>query len=94
MKLSVIVGVIHMNFGILMKAINSIHFRLYLDFLFEFLPMIIFFLSTFGYMCIAVVIKWVQNWGDGSNAPSIIAIFINLGFVKKDRVLWGDDNGI
>ena len=38
MKLSVIIGVIHMNFGILMKAINSIHFGLYLDFFFEFIP--------------------------------------------------------
>lgn len=38
MKLSVIVGVIHMNFGIVMKAVNSLHFGLYLDFFFEFIP--------------------------------------------------------
>ena len=36
---------------------------------------------TFGYMCIAIVLKWLHNWGDGSNAPSIISIFINMGYV-------------
>ncbi len=38
MKLSVIIGVIHMTFGICLKGINSIYFRNYVDFIFEFLP--------------------------------------------------------
>lgn len=38
MKLSVIVGVIHMVLGLLMKGVNCIHFGMYLDFLFDFLP--------------------------------------------------------
>lgn len=59
MKLSVIVGVIHMNFGIVMKAVNSLHFGLYLDFFFEFIPQIVFMCCTFGYMCLAIVIKWL-----------------------------------
>ncbi len=36
-------------------------------------------LSTFGYMSLAIILKWLKNWGDGSNAPSIIGLFINLG---------------
>ena len=36
---------------------------------------------TFGYMCLAIAMKWLINWGDGSNAPSIISIFINIGYV-------------
>ena len=94
MKLSVIIGVIHMCFGICLKAVNSFHFGLYLDFFFEFLPQILFMSVTFGYMCAAIIIKWLQNWGDGSSAPSIISIFINMGVAKKGETLWGDDDGI
>ena len=94
MKLSVIVGVIHMCFGICLKAVNSLHFGLYLDFFFEFIPQITFMSVTFGYMCVAVVIKWLQDWGDGSTAPSIISIFINMGEAKRGETLWGDDDGI
>lgn len=36
-------------------------------------------LSTFGYMSVAIILKWLNNWGDGANAPSIIGLFINLG---------------
>ena len=49
---------------------------------------------TFGYMCVAIVIKWLQDWGDGSNAPSIISIFINMGVAEKGSVLYGDENGV
>ena len=38
MKLSIIVGVLHMLLGILMKAVNSYNFGIYLDFFFEFIP--------------------------------------------------------
>jgi V-type H+-transporting ATPase subunit a len=38
MKLSVIVAVIHMSFGIILKGINSVYFRNALDFVFEFVP--------------------------------------------------------
>ncbi len=79
MKLSIIAGVIHMLVGIFMKGFNALYFKNFIDFFFEFLPQLIFMMSTFGYMSVAVVLKWLKNWGDGSNAPSIIGLFINLG---------------
>jgi len=94
MKLSIIVGVIHMMVGIFLKAMNSVYFRNWVDLFFEFVPQFIFMAVTFGYMCVAIIIKWVQDWGDGSNAPSIISIFINLGATTPDSVLWGDDQGV
>lgn len=84
MKLSIIAGVIHMLLGIFMKGLNSLHFKNYIDFFFEFLPQLVFMLVTFGYMSLAIVMKWLINWGDGSNAPSIISIFINLGKSMPD----------
>lgn len=38
MKLSVIIGVIHMIFGVLMKGVNTLYFKNYLDFFCEFIP--------------------------------------------------------
>lgn len=38
MKLSIIVGVIHMTLGIFLKGANTIYFRNYIDFIFEFIP--------------------------------------------------------
>ena len=93
MKLSIIIGVVHMSLGIFCKAMNSVHFSNYVDLFFEFLPQLLFFWSTFGYMCVAIILKWYQNWGDGSNAPSIIAIFIGGGLAEPGNVLYGDPEG-
>jgi len=94
MKLSIIIGVIHMVIGILLKGVNNLHFSNYTDFFFEFIPQLLFMLCTFGYMCFAIVVKWLQDWGDGSTAPSIIALFINVGYTPPGSQLYGDDQGI
>lgn len=94
MKLSIIIGVVHMSLGIFCKAMNSVHFSNYVDLFFEFLPQLLFFWATFGYMCVAMIIKWYKDWGDGSNAPSIIAIFIGGGAAEPGNVLWGDAEGV
>lgn len=94
MKLSIIVGVIHMVVGICMKGVNAFHFGKYVDFLFEFLPQLVFMLCTFGYMCFAIVAKWLIDWGDGSHAPSIISLFINVGATAPGENLYGDAQGL
>ncbi|CAM9714605.1 unnamed protein product [Sphacelaria rigidula] len=48
MKMSVILGVIQMTFGVCLKAMNAVYFKESLDFFFEFIPMIIFVLTLFG----------------------------------------------
>ena len=84
MKMSVIIGVLQMILGLLLKGINGIYFRDYLDFLFEFIPQLIFMCLLFGYMILMIYIKWGTDWSsDTSKAPSIISqllmIFLNLG---------------
>ncbi len=78
MKISVVIGVIHMTIGILMKGRNALQYKKYIVFLFEFLPQIIFFISIFGYMVMCIVLKWITYYPDTSTAPSIIALFINF----------------
>lgn len=38
MKISVILGVAQMSLGVIMKALNSLFFKRYIDFIFEFIP--------------------------------------------------------
>ena len=62
MKMSVILGIIQMCFGILLRGMNSIYFKSKLDFICEFLPMIIFAVGFFGYMIILIFVKWNIDW--------------------------------
>lgn len=61
--------------------LNTVHFGLWLDFFFEWIPQQIFLLSTFGYMCLLILKKWTLAWGiemDSSKAPSIIGQMIAM----------------
>lgn len=63
MKISVIIGVIHMLAGVLLKASNAIFFRSWMDFFFEFVPQLGFLLLLFGYMDFLIIYKWNVDWG-------------------------------
>lgn len=79
MKLSVIIGVVHMTLGVFVKASNTIYFRRKLEFIFEFIPQLIFMLALFGYMDFLIIYKWLRPWKlYDANAPSIITTMINL----------------
>ena len=62
MKLSVIFGIIQMFSGTCLKGLNAIYFQKKIDFLYEFLPMVIFASSLFVYMVILIFYKWSINW--------------------------------
>ncbi len=82
MKLSVVIGVIHMLFGIFLKGLNAIHFGSAVDLFCEAIPQFIFMSLTFGYMVFCIVLKWLTNW-EGRNPTSIIQLFINFTTVKE-----------
>ena len=90
MKFAVIAGVLQMMMGIFLKGMNSLYFGNKIDFVFEFIPQIVFMSLLFGYMNIMIFIKWATDyWGThGENtykAPSVITmlmqIFLKLGDV-------------
>ncbi|CAD8150157.1 unnamed protein product [Paramecium octaurelia] len=76
MKLSVILGVIHMLFGILMKGVNTLFFKNYLDFYCEFIPQLLFMICTFGWMDFIIIVKWLNTYENNTD-PSIIETMIN-----------------
>lgn len=88
MKISVILGVSQMLFGIVLKGFNAIYFNNMVDFIFEFIPQIIFMGILFGYMIIMIICKWLTHWVDTSRAPSIISLLMSI-FLKGGSV--GDE---
>jgi V-type H+-transporting ATPase subunit a len=92
MKLSIIIGVTHMSLGLFLKGANAIYFGDLSDFIFGFLPEIIFMLSTFGYMCFCIIIKWLTNW-EGRHPPAIINLFIEFVQVPE-HPLYGSADGM
>jgi V-type H+-transporting ATPase subunit a len=96
MKMSVILGITQMIFGVCLKGINALYFRSYLDFFCEFLPMIIFAVGFFGYMVILIFIKWSIDWDHrmalGSCNYDAAGIFggCNLGSSKSCFTSVGD----
>ena len=87
MKVAVILGVAHMMLGQMMKGLNNIYFKQWIDFYHEFIPQTLMFIAMFGYMDLLIVIKWLTNYnGKTDQAPSIIntmvAMFLGGGEIK------------
>jgi len=86
MKTSVILGVAQMLAGIVLRGMNAAYFNNYTDFIFEFVPQLVFMSLLFGYMNVMIFIKWGTDWSaDPSKAPSIINLLMNI-FLKKGSV--------
>lgn len=83
MKLSVILGVAQMFFGVMLSYFNHRFFAKQLNVLCEFIPQVIFLLSIFGYMNLLIFIKWMKyDWTSSAVAPSILINMINMFLMK------------
>jgi V-type H+-transporting ATPase subunit a len=92
MKFSIIVGVIHMTFGVLMSYNNAKYFKKPLNIMAEFIPQIIFMMCMFGYLSLLMWHKWTAYSADVDDirmsercAPSILITFINMVLFKDNE---------
>jgi V-type H+-transporting ATPase subunit a len=79
MKISIIVGVGQMMFGLVLSLLNHLEFKDYKKVLFQFLPEVGFFGSIFGYLIFLIFYKWSVPWvALGRPAPSLLTTLINM----------------
>lgn len=79
MKVSIIVGVGQMTFGIFLSLLNHIEYRNWKKVLFQFVPELGFFGSIFGYLVFLIFYKWSVPWvALGKPAPSLLTTLINM----------------
>lgn len=93
MKLAVILGVVHMMFGLFLKLMNNLKQRQWLDLFSLTIPQMLFMCCTFVYMDYLIIYKWSNTYEDSRTAPSIIstmiAVFVNMAKDNpKDYLFW------
>lgn len=83
MKLSVILGISQMGFGVALSLVNHKFFNTPIDILTEFIPRVIWLVAIFGYMVLMIFYKWIAYyWANSACAPSILIMLINMFLYK------------
>ncbi|KAG5347066.1 VPP1 ATPase, partial [Acromyrmex charruanus] len=107
MKISIIFGVMHMLFGVMVGLWNHMYFKRRMNITCEFVPQIIFLCVLFLYMVILMFVKWIKYGPkndpiDGPGcAPSVLITFINMVLFKPstkvgncDPYMYGGQSGL
>jgi len=92
MKMSIIVGVIHMNLGIVCSLFNQMFFKDKLSIFCEFIPQMLFLNSLFGYLSFLITLKWIT----GSTADLyniMIYMFLSPGSLDESNRLFPGQAG-
>ncbi|GMH36133.1 hypothetical protein BSKO_04001 [Bryopsis sp. KO-2023] len=93
MKMSILLGVVHMDLGILMSLFNQTYFYDTLSLVCEFIPQMLFLNSLFGYLCFMLVYKWVSgSYADLYNV--MINMFLSPGTIDEAGSLYSGQGGI
>jgi len=91
MKMSVVLGVVHMLFGTIVSFFNYWHFKSFGELLVVFIPELLYMASIFGYLAFAIIYKWCNYW-EGAQAPGLmnmlIYMFLSPGNVSPEEELF------
>ncbi|XP_004595468.2 V-type proton ATPase 116 kDa subunit a 2 [Ochotona princeps] len=96
MKMSVILGIIHMTFGVVLGIFNHLHFRKNFNIYLVSIPELLFMLCIFGYLIFMIIYKWLVYSAETSRvAPSILIEFINMFLFPASPtsgLYWGQEH--
>ncbi|TFK34883.1 V-type ATPase, V0 complex, 116kDa subunit family [Crucibulum laeve] len=93
MKMSIVLGVIHMTFALCLQLPNHIRFKRPIDIYANFIPQMIFLQSIFGYLVLCILYKWSIDWTKSPTGPPsllnmLIAMFLQPGTVDPATQLY------
>ncbi|XP_063718622.1 V-type proton ATPase 116 kDa subunit a1-like isoform X2 [Symsagittifera roscoffensis] len=84
MKLSVILGVMHMLFGVCLSLLNHTYFNKPLNVIGEFIPQVLFLGGLFGYLVFMIFFKWFAfDYSNSGVAPQLLITFTNMFMLGK-----------
>ena len=82
MKFAVIFGIAQMILGVVLKFMNNVYMKNWVDFWCEAVPQMLFMLTFFGWMIVLIVMKWLINWdvrmAQDDTRPSLINTLISF----------------
>lgn len=107
MKLSVVMGMCQMIFGMILQLVKHIHRRDVVEIIVTWIPEMMYLVPFFGYLVVIIIVKWCTNWDDRrvevpeqQDGVNLIQMMINmiLSFGQKEIALelyswqWGVQN--
>jgi V-type H+-transporting ATPase subunit a len=88
MKMSIIVGVVHMLSGLFFSLLNAIHSFSILEVVCVVMPQLLMMLSLFGYLCFLIIYKWFTG-KDVLLIRTMINMFLSFGKeIDPENVLY------
>ena len=72
-----------MLLGVILKGLNCILRRDWIDFVLDFIPQLVFMTALFGYLIFLIVFKWTNEWVRAGPPPNILSILVNMQAVAQ-----------